>query len=107
MQQVWTVLLILHPSPQESDWSDKDWIGAHTSTQKETGVTNLLSDWDLPKPQSESNSKPEVDTLDMDKLDLEHDNPQEEKIQVTDMMILPLTLDREEKAKTEKMDAET
>ena len=39
-----------HPSPQESDWSDKDWNGTRTKAQKETGETNLLSDWDLPKP---------------------------------------------------------
>ena len=49
---------ILHP---ESDWSDEDWTGAHKSTQKETGETNLLSDWDLPKPQSDPDSKLEVD----------------------------------------------
>ena len=81
----------LHPSPQESDWSDEDWTGAYTSTQKETGETNLLSDWNLSKPQSEPNSRPGVDKLDMDKLDLEHDNPQEEQIQVTDSLILAPT----------------
>ena len=60
-----------NPSPQESDWSDKDWTGAHKSAQNNTGETNLLSDWDLPKPQSEPNSKPELDKLDIDKLHLE------------------------------------
>ena len=113
MQQVWTILLILqqnvlHPSPQESDWSDEDWTRRHTSTQKETEETNLLSDCNLPKPQSEPNSKPEVDKLDMDKLVLEHDNPQEEEIQVTDSLTLPHTMDEEEKGTTEeKMDVET
>ena len=29
-----------HPLPQESDWSDEDWTGAHKNTQK-TGETNL------------------------------------------------------------------
>ena len=71
---------ILHPSPQESDWSDEDWTGEHTNTQKITGETNLLSDWDLPKPQSNPTSNPEVDKINMDKLSLEHDNPQEEQI---------------------------
>ena len=47
---------ILHPSPQESDWSDEDWTGARKNAQKETGETNLLSDWDWPKLQSEPNS---------------------------------------------------
>ena len=44
----------------------------------------------------------------MDKLDLEHGNPQEEQIQFTDLLILPSTMDEEEKAMTEeKMDVET
>ena len=30
---------ILHPSPQELDWLDGDWMGGHTNTQKcENGV---------------------------------------------------------------------
>ena len=44
----------------------------------------------------------------MDKVCLEHDNPQEEQIQVTDLLIPPPTMDKEEKATTEeKTDAET
>ena len=38
----------------------------------------------------------------MDKLHLEHDNPQEKQIQVTDSLILPPTIDQEEKATTEE-----
>ena len=41
---------ILHPSPQESDWLDRDWTAGHTNTQKQIGETNLLSNWDLTKP---------------------------------------------------------
>ena len=62
---------VLHPLPHESDWSDEVWTGAHKSTQKETGETTLLSDWDLPKPYSEPNSKLETDKVDMSKLHLE------------------------------------
>ena len=43
---------ILYISPQESDWS-LDW--GNINTQKQTGETNLLSDWGLPKPQSNLN----------------------------------------------------
>ena len=44
----------------------------------------------------------------MDKLSLDHDNPQEELIQVADSLILSPTMDKEEKATTqEKMDVET
>ena len=81
----------MHPSPQESDWSDRDWTGRHTNTQKQTGETSLLPQWYLPKPQSNPNSKPEVDKINMDKINLKHDNPQEELIQVTDLLILPPT----------------
>ena len=93
---------ILHPSPQESDWSGRDWTGGHTKTQKQTGETNLLSDWDLPKPQTNPNSKLEVDKINMDKLNIEHDNSQQEQIQVTDSLILPPTMEEEEKATTEE-----
>ena len=44
----------------------------------------------------------------MNKLSLDHDNPQEEQIQVTDSLILPPTMDEEKKNTTqEKMDVET
>ena len=44
----------------------------------------------------------------MDNLALEHDNPKQEQIQVTDLLMLPPTMDEEEKATTEeKMGAET
>ena len=44
----------------------------------------------------------------MDKLSLDHDNPQEELTQITNSLILPPTMDKEEKTTTwEKMDVET
>ena len=66
---------IPHPLPQESDWTDEDWTGGHTKTQKPVGETNLLSDWDSLSPQYNPNTKPEVDKINMDKLSLDHDNP--------------------------------
>ena len=85
-----------HPSPQVSDWSDEDWDGTQAKAWKEAGETNLLSDLDLPKPQSEPNSKPEVDKLDIDKLHLEQDSPKEEQIKVTNSLIPPPTTSKEE-----------
>ena len=61
---------VSHASPQESDLSDRDWTGAYKTTQKETRETNLLSNWNSPKPQSEPASKLEVGKLDIDKLNL-------------------------------------
>ena len=99
---------ILLPSPQESDWTDEDWTRGHTKTQKPVGETNPLSDRDLSSPQYNPDSKPEVDKINMDKLGIDHDNPQEELIQVTDSLILPSTMDEKEKTTTqEKMDVET
>ena len=101
-------LNVLHPSPQEPDWSDEDWNWTHNTIQEETGETNLLSDWDLPKPQSEPNSKLEVDKLDIDKLNVAQDSPKEEWIKVTDSLILPPTTSEEEEKATmeELMEAE-
>ena len=80
----------------------------HTKTQKPVGETNPLSDWDLPLPQYNPNSKPGIDKINMGKLSLDHDNPPEEPIQVTDSLILPHTMDKEEKTTTqEKMNIET
>ena len=56
----------------------------------------------MPKPQSEPNSKLEVDKLDIDKLHLEQDSPKEELIEVTDLLIPPPTIEEEEKATMDK-----
>ena len=96
-----------HPSPQESDRTDADWTGEHTKTHKPAGETNLLSDWDLPSPQYTPNSKPEgIDRINIDKLSLDHDNPQEELIQVTNSLILPPTTEEKTTAQ-EKTDVDT
>ena len=111
---LWAILLILQTKHfasltprvrlvgQRLEW------GTHKYT-KADGETNLLSDWGLPKPQSIPYSKPEVERkINMDKLNLEHDSPQEEQIQVTNSLIPPPTIDKEEKATMEeKTDAET
>ena len=41
---------VSHPSPQESDWSDKDCTGGHTNTQKQTGETNFYQTGPSPNP---------------------------------------------------------
>ena len=99
-----------HPSPQESDWSSKEWDGTKTKSKtekkKETGETNLLLDWDLPKPQSEPNPRTEVDKLDTDKLHIEQDSPKEEQVKVTDSLV-PLPMSEEERATMEETTEET
>ena len=90
---------LLHPSLQGSDWSNEDWTGGHTKAHR----ANRLLDWDLPPNQSNPNSKLEVDKINMDKLTLDYDNPQEEQIQVTNSLIPPPALDKQEKITTQEM----
>ena len=54
----------LHPSPQEMDWSSEDWDGTMVKRKEET---NLLMDWDLPKPQPNINQKTDIDGLALSK----------------------------------------
>ena len=56
-----------------------------------------MSDWDLPKPQSEPNPTTDVDKLDIDKLHIEQDSPKEIQVKVTNSLI-PLPMSEEEKA---------
>ena len=78
-----------HPLPQKSDWSDEDWEETKAKAWNETVETNLLSDWDLPKPQSEHDLKLEIDKLDIDKPHIEQGSPKEEWIEVTNSLIPP------------------
>ena len=50
----------LHFSPQELDWSSEDLDGTKAKTNEET---NLLMDWNTPKPQTDIDQKMEVDKL--------------------------------------------
>ena len=56
-----------------------------------------MSDWDLPKLQSEPNSTTDVDKLHIDTLHIGQDSPQEKQVKVTDSLI-PLPMSEEEKA---------
>ena len=58
----------LHPLPQESDWSSEDWDGTKPKRKEKSKETNLLSDWDLPKPQPNIGQKTDVDGMDLSKL---------------------------------------
>ena len=86
-----------HLSPQNSDWSSEDWDGTKTEPKKETSETKLLLDWDLPKPKSEPDPTTDIDKLDIDKLHIELESPQEKQIEVINSLI-PLPMSKEEKA---------
>ena len=72
-----------------------------TETKKETGETNLLSDWDLPKQKSCPDPRTDIERLDIDNLYIEWDSPREEKVEVTDSLIL-LPTSKEEKPTMEE-----
>ena len=96
-------------SHQESDWMDIDWTGGQTKTQKPVGETNLMLDWYMSSSQYNPDSKPEeIDKINIDKLNLDPDYPQEELLQIADSLILPPTTKEIGKTTTqEKTDAET
>ena len=56
-----------------------------------------MSDWDLPKPQSEPDPTTDIDKLDIDKLHIEQDSPKKKQVKVTGSLI-PLPMSEEEKA---------
>ena len=56
-------------------------MGEQTEEQKPVEETNIMSDWDLPSPQYNPDSKPEeIDKINIDKLNLDQDYPQEELV---------------------------
>ena len=57
----------LHPSPQELDWSSEDWDGTKAKRKEEA---NLLTEWDLPKPQPNIDQETDIDGLALSKLQM-------------------------------------
>ena len=94
---------------QESDRTDEDWTREQTKTQIPVGETNLMSDQDLPSSQYNPDPKPEeIDKINIDKLNLGPDCPQEELLQIVDSLIPPPTTEEMGKTTTqEKTDVGT
>ena len=90
----------LHPSPQESNWSSKDWDRTKATRKEQTKETKLLLDWDLPKPQANINQKTDIDGLALGRLQIQQNVPKEEQVDVTESLIpLPTTKALEETTK--------
>ena len=53
--------------------------------------TNLLTDWNTPKPQTDIDQKMDVDKLALSKLQIGQSDPKEELVDVTDVLIPPPT----------------
>ena len=84
----------LHSSPQESDWSSEDWDRTKAKRKEET---NLLMDWNLPKPQTDTNQKMDVGRLALSKLQIGQIDPKEEQVKETESLIPPMTTKAPEK----------
>ena len=54
-----------HPSPQEFDWSNKDWDGTKAKMKEEN---NSLMDYNIPKPQTDTDQKIDVNEIAFSKL---------------------------------------
>ena len=63
--------------------------------RKKTKETNLLSDWDLPKPQPDIDQKTDIDGMDLSKLHIGQNDPKEEQVKVTESLIPPTTTEEE------------
>ena len=90
----------LNPSLQELGWSSEDWDRTKTKRKEET---NLLTDWDLPKLQTDIDQKTDVDGLVLSKLQIGQNDSKEEQVNMAESFIPPLTTKAPEEM-TEKTD---
>ena len=76
----------LHLSPQESDWSSKDWDSTKAKVRKQT---NTLTDHNTPRLQTDIDQTSDVNKVAFSKLQFRQSNAKEELIEVTDSLIPP------------------
>ena len=75
-----------HPSPQELDWSSKDWDGSKAKAREQTYT---LIDFNEPKPQTDNDKTTDINNVAFSKLHNGQSNLREELIEVTDSLIPP------------------
>ena len=78
---------VLHPSPQESDWSSKDWDSTKAKANEQT---NLLTDNNMLKPQTDVDQRTDFNEIPFSKLQIRQNDLKEKPVEVTDLLILPL-----------------
>ena len=66
---------VLHPFPQESDWSSKDWDGTKTKAREQN---NSLIDFNDPKPQTNIDQTTDIDKVAFSKLQIRQSSLKEE-----------------------------
>ena len=68
------------------DCSSKDWDGTKAKIKEET---NLLMDWNMPKPKTDITQKMNVDKLAFSKLQIRQSDLEEEPVSMTDLLVPP------------------
>ena len=76
---------VLHPSPQELDWSSKDWDGDKAKAREQN---NLLLDFSDPKPETNTDQTTDIDKVAFSNLQIGQGNPKrEEPVEVMESLI--------------------
>ena len=76
----------LHPLPQNSDWSSKDWDGVKAKTKEQS---KSLIDCSNSKPKTDTEQTMNIDKVSFDKLQIGQDDQKEEPPKVTESLVPP------------------
>ena len=74
----------LHPLPQDSDWSSKDWDGIKAKAREQN---KSLIDFNDPKAQTNMVQTTDIDEVAFSKLQIGQSDPKEELLEVTKSLI--------------------
>ena len=77
---------VLHPSPQDSDWSSKDLDGTKAKAREQT---DTLINFNEPRPQTDNDKATDIDEVAFSKLQIGQSDPKEEPIEMTDSLFTP------------------
>ena len=76
----------LHPSPQESDWSSKDWDGTKAKAREQN---DSLLDFNDPKPQTNTGQTTDTEEVAFNNLQIRQSDLKEELVEVMKSLIPP------------------
>ena len=77
---------VLHPSPQNSDWSSEDWDG---NKAKAKDHSKSLIDFNDPYPQTSAEQTMDIDEVAFSKLQIGQSDLKEEPLEVTKSLVPP------------------
>ena len=77
---------VLHPLPQDSDWSSEAWDGTKAKAREQS---KSLRDFNDSKPQTNMEQTTDIDKVAFSKLQIRQSNLKEELLEVTKSLIPP------------------